>query len=260
MKRFFADFKKYYEYAVYSAKCSLNAEVAGSYLNWLWWIFNPFCMMIIYTVIFGYVFKAKEEYFPCFIFVGLTLWDYFNRTINASVRLIKSNKAIITKVYLPKFVLIVVQIMINFFKMLFSFGVIVVMLIVFRIPVSWNVLWMIPLLAVYTIFIFGICTVVMHFGVYVEDLENIVKIILRFLYYGVGVFWNLERRIPAPYNSYVIHGIPMSYFIHEARKVLIYKSPLSVKWLLIWLAISILICIFGIHKVYKYENSYAKVV
>ena len=36
MKRFINDMEKYYRYAVYSAKAELKAEVAGSYLNWIY--------------------------------------------------------------------------------------------------------------------------------------------------------------------------------------------------------------------------------
>ena len=170
MKRFVTDFRNYFKYSIYSAKSALNAEVAGSYLNWLWWVFNPICMMLIYTFIFGFVFNGKEQYFPIFIFIGLTMWDYFNRTVSSSVRLVKKNKAIVTKVYLPKFVLIESTMMVNFFKMLISFIIVVAMMLVWRVPVSWHVFWIIPILAIVSLFIFGIANIIMHFGVFVDDL------------------------------------------------------------------------------------------
>lgn len=261
MKRFFNDFRKYFRYAIYSARCALNAEVAGSYLNWLWWIFNPFCMMIIYTLVFGVIFNAREKYFPVFIFIGLSLWDYFNRTVSSSIRLVKSNKAIVTKVYLPKFVLIVTTMMVNFIKLLFAFGVIVVMMIVFRVPVSFQVLWIIPILAIISVFTFGISTLVMHFGVFVDDLYNIVKIILRFVFYATGIFYSIPKRITNPtVNYYMLHFNPMAYFIDSARKVLIYREAPDYQWMLIWLAVSIGISALGIFEIYRYENSYAKVI
>ena len=101
-KRFQKDFKRYWPYALYSAKAMLKSEVANSYLNWLWWIIDPFSFMLIYTFIFGYVFKSKEQYFPLYIFIGITIWDFFNRNMTQSVRLVKANKATVSKVYLPK--------------------------------------------------------------------------------------------------------------------------------------------------------------
>ena len=104
MSRFFNNIKKYYKYAIYSAKAELKSEVADSYLNWLWWIIEPVCFMLIYTFVFGYVFKNSEPYFASFIFVGLTCWEFFNRMINGSVKLITSNRDLVTKVYIPKYI------------------------------------------------------------------------------------------------------------------------------------------------------------
>ena len=61
-KRFRDDMKKYWKYAIYSSKAQLKAEVANSYLNWLWWVLDPLCFMLIYVFMFGYVFKSKEQY------------------------------------------------------------------------------------------------------------------------------------------------------------------------------------------------------
>ena len=80
-KRFRDDMKKYWKYAVYSSKAQLKSEIANSYLNWLWWVLDPLCFMLIYVFMFGYVFKSKEQYFAIFVFVGITLWDFFKTMI-----------------------------------------------------------------------------------------------------------------------------------------------------------------------------------
>ena len=102
MSKFINNIKKYYKYAIYSAKAELKSEVADSYLNWLWWIVEPFCFMLIYTFVFGVVFKNNTPYFASFVFIGLTAWDFFNRMINGSVKLIINNRDLVTKVYIPK--------------------------------------------------------------------------------------------------------------------------------------------------------------
>ena len=109
MKRFFDNMKKYWKYSIYAAKAELKAEVANSYLNWLWWILDPISFMIIYTFMVELVFNASEQYFQVFVFVGLTCWNYFNTTISNSVKLVSNNKAIVTKVYVPKYILLFVK-------------------------------------------------------------------------------------------------------------------------------------------------------
>ena len=52
MVRFWNDLKKHNGYALYAAKAELKTEVASSYLNWIWWILEPLCFMMIYAVVF----------------------------------------------------------------------------------------------------------------------------------------------------------------------------------------------------------------
>ena len=87
MKRFWRDLTSHYRYAIYSAKSELKSEVANSYLNWIWWVLEPFCFMLIYAFIFGVVFEAREQYFQAFIFIGITAWDFFNRCLTQRVKL-----------------------------------------------------------------------------------------------------------------------------------------------------------------------------
>ena len=77
--RFVKDLKRYFRYAVRLAKADLRTEVANSYLDWLWWLIEPFCMMLIYAFVYGVVFQTTEEYFTAFIFIGLTVWSFFLR-------------------------------------------------------------------------------------------------------------------------------------------------------------------------------------
>ena len=182
MSRFLKDTKKYYKYAIYSAKSKLQSEVASSYLNWLWWVLDPICFMLIYTLIFGVVFNAKEQYFTVFIFIGLTMWDFFNKTLQQSVKIVKNNKSIVAKVYLPKYILVMVRMFVNGFKMLISFGIVIIMMVIYRVPVSFNILYMIPIMLTLFLFTFGCSTIVAHFGVFVQDLSNVINIVLRLLF------------------------------------------------------------------------------
>ena len=233
MKRFINDMEKYYRYAVYSAKAELKAEVAGSYLNWIWWILEPFCMMLIYAFIFGFVFDAREKYFTAFIYVGLTLWTFFNQNMKNSVRMVKKNKSIISKVYLPKFILIESKMMVNGFKMLVSFGIVIILMIFYQIPLSWNVFYAIPIL---------ICMWIVNF---------------------TGIMFSIEHRIGAKHPELALFlekFNPMAFLISSMRKCLLYGERPELLGIVSWIGIGIVLTALGIHTIYKNENSYVKVI
>lgn len=259
LKRFFADTKKYYHYSIFAARSQLKSEVADSYLNWVWWVLDPFCFMLIYTFIFGYVFNAKEQYFPVYIFIGLSMWTFFKNTLQSSVKLIKANKSIVTKVYFPKYILLVTRIWVNAFKMMVSFAIVVLMMILFRIPVTLNVLFALPIFLVLGLFTFGCSCFLMHYGVYISDLSNVIGIVLRLLFYVTGVFYNIEKRIPL-YGSILNKYNPVAFFMTGMRQCLIYGTTPNLKMLLLWMAVSLTLCVLGIRKIYKEENSYVKAI
>ena len=259
LKRFINDIKKYFRYSIVSATAQLKSEVADSYLNWIWWILDPLSFMLIYTFIFGYVFKAREEHFSVFIFIGLSMWRFFEKTVKQSVKLVKNNKSIVAKVYIPKFILILTKIWVNAFKMLVSFGIVVLMIIVCRIPISWNVIYIVPILVVLMLLTFGCSTFFMHYGVYVQDLSNITNIILKLLFYITGIFYNVETRIPGA-GKIFNRANPMAFLITSMRSCLIYEGHPEDGLLLIWLGAGLLISVLGIRKIYKNENSYVKMI
>lgn len=256
-RRFINDMRKYFRFSVVSAQSQLKAEVAGSYLNWIWWVLDPLCFMLIYTFIFGYVFNASEQYFPVFIFIGLSMWDFFNRTMTMSVRIVKNNKSIVSKVYFPKYVLILTKVWCNGFKMLISFAIVAVMMLFFRVSLTWNVLWFVPILLIMGLFTFGLSCYMLHFGVYVADLSNVLTIALRFVFYLTGIFYNIETKIPG-WGALLNRYNPVAFLISSMRSALLYGRSPDLPMLAFWLVVSLALAVLGVRKIYKEENSYVK--
>ena len=261
MKRFINDTKKYYRYSLYSAKAYLKDEVASSYLNWLWWVLDPIFLMFIYMFIFTVVFPTgSEPIFPAFIFLGLTLWQFFEKTTSQSVRLVRSNKGIITKVYIPKFILLMIAMMKNGFKMVISFAIVIVLMVFYKVPPNFNMLWILLVMLTLFIITFACGTVLMHFGVFVDDLANVVKIVLRILFYMTGIFYSVPTRIPKPYGWWALRINPIALVLQSGRECLLYNKTPDVKWLIYWMIVGIAVAIIGVSTIYRNENGYAKVV
>lgn len=258
--KFVLDIRTYLHYAVWSAKADLRAEVSNAYLDWLWWLIEPVCMMLIYTVMFGIVFRAAETYFPVFIFIGLTMWSFFSRCVSSSVNLIRSNRSIITRIYMPKFILLFSRMLVCGFKMMISFGVVVVMMLVFRVRLTIHIFSMIPILILLFLFTFGLCNIFMHYGVYVNDLSYIVGIVLTMLMYLTGVFYDVEKRIPAPFGELMERYNPMAFLISSMRGALLYGQEPDWMMMGIWTFVSLLLTVIGVSTIYRNENAYVKVI
>lgn len=264
MKRFLADINKYREYAVYSAKSGLKAEVADSHLSWMWWILDPLLFMLVYSFVAIIVFGKGEKYFAAFVFIGLTSWRFFSATIKQSVRLVSRNSSTVSRIYMPKYILIIIQMLINCFKMLISFSLVAGTMVIYRVPFSFRMLYAIPCILVLLVVTFGFSSIVLHFGVYVDDLTNIIDVFLRLVFYLTGIFYSIEARVGgalgAGYATLLLRGNPAALVIDSMRKCLLYDMTPDLPALGLWLLAGCILSAFGVRMIYKNENSYVKIM
>lgn len=260
MKRFIRDLKNYKSYTLFAIKAGLKAEVSGSYLNWIWWVLEPFCFMVIYATVFGMIFETSEQDFPLFIFIGNAMWGFFSKSLAASVNLIRQNETIISKVYLPKYVLLLIEIGMNAFKLCLNFVIVIIMLALFQIKPTWNILYFIPIFIVMLLVTFGAGILLMHFGVYIEDLSYVISILLNMLMFFSGVFYSVETRLEYPLGKIAGTVNPMAFLMTSMRKAVMYGQCPDIIILIIWGVLGIILTYIGIKLLYKYENNYAKVM
>lgn len=263
MKQFFGNIKKYSGYLRYAPVATLKAEVSTTYLNWLWWFLDPLLFMFIYTFIAKIMFNSKIEYFPLFVFIGLNAWNMFNRSAVAGLNMIRFRKSIVTKVYVPKYILVLEKMMVEGIKIGFSYIILIVMMIVYKVPLTWHIVEVIPMFILLFMVSFSFSCILLHCGVYVSDLNNIIAVALRMMFYMTGIFFDLEHRVIV--SKPVIHFLltelnPMYLVISGMRNAVLYgKSP---DWIpvLIWFGCAFGYCCLGVHLINRHEDSYVKIV
>ena len=264
MKKFINDVKKFWNYSSYNVKAELKSEVAGSFLSWLWWILDPLLYMLVYAFVAGVIFGASSKpYFLVFVFIGLNCWQFFNRVVRNSVKLVSNKKSIVTKVYIPKYMFILEKIGTNGFKMLVSFVITALFMVYYQVPLSLNMLWVVPLLIMLGIVSFAFSTIIMHFGVFVEDLLNIVTVGLQLVFYMSGIFYDIADRLATKHPTMcniLVYGNPVALIMTDIRNSLLYNQAPHFAALGIWLAICLVISVIGIKIIYRYENSYVKII
>ncbi len=267
LKRFCKDLVKYRKYLVCSTKASLKSEVAGSYLAWFWWVLEPFCFMLIYKFITETVFKKSVPFPALFVFLGLTVWNFFNKNISASATLLKTNKGIVTKIYLPKYLIYIRQMMVNAFKMAISLGICVALTGYYiavkgynELPLDWHAVLILPSLLMLVLVTFGFGLLIMHFGVYVQDLSKIVRIGLRLVFYLSGVFYEIKNSLPKPYGEMMLNINPVALAMEGCRNALMFQKHPDWIMLGIWTGLGVIMSALGIMIVYRNENNYGKIL
>lgn len=266
LKKVAAHIRRYNPYSMYAAKSELKGEVGSSYLTWLWWILDPVLFMLVYVFITVVVFKSRGKYLPVVVIIGLTVWNFYNKTVMVSVKIVNTFRGIVSKIYIPKYMLILEKLYVNAFKMAISFGIVAAFAAAYKIPPTLNLFWCIPVIFLALLLTLACSVLVAHFGVYINDLYNVVQVILRFMFYLSGVFYDVGDRLSQTtffglnVGKMMITVNPVAYVIDELRKIIIYGQSLRIDMFLYWLVISLILLFAGLKLMYRFENSYIKVV
>lgn len=260
MKEFFNNCRRYWSFCCYSAYCQLNIEIAGMRLGWVWWLLEPVLTMGIYTFVFHVVFGRQLTHLMAYIATGVMMWGLFNRSVLGCVGIVKRYSGLLNRVYMPKYVLVIANMLLNLFKMAIAFLIVVFFLIYYQIPLQFAMLQFLPVLAVYILFTFGVSVWLMHFGVYLPDLRKIVTVLLQVIFYISGVFYELNARIGAGIGTLLLNCNPVARLIYEGRNALVYGMDCSVPAVGFWFLVSLLLSVSGIIIVTRHENNYIKVI
>lgn len=260
IRRVFRDIKKYFNFIIYSAKASLKSEVANSHLGFVWWILEPLLFMLIYLFVGIVVFKKGEKFFAIFVFIGLSMWNFFNKGISGSVKTVQRYSAIVGKIYIPKYILLLSDLCRLMIKMFISFIIVFIMMAFYRVPIDLNIVYFFPIIMALFMITFGISSIVLHFGVYVEDLKNVIDVGFKMVFYLTGIFYSIKKRVPKNFSKYLLKFNPIACLIDACRQSLLYSSTPVRKLILVWFLVGIVLSLIGIYLIYKNENSYAKVM
>ena len=144
--------------------------------------------------------------------------------------------------------------------MAISWGLVFVLMIIFKVPFTINFLWFLPLLIIIYLVTFGISCILLHYGIFVEDLANVTSLALRLVFYMSGIFYNLATKVPEPFNSILLRCNPVAYIINAFRAIFLRGHSPSIIMKSGWFIVGIILIAIGIHIIHKYENSYAKVI
>ncbi|MCX6354526.1 MAG: ABC transporter permease [Candidatus Aureabacteria bacterium] len=124
--------KEYGELILTLAVRNLKVQYKHAFLGFLWSLFVPLIMMLVFWFVFGFWFKRGEGIGPLFLITALFPWTFVQMSVSAATTSIVDSRDIIRKVYFPKEVVPFSVVASNFFNFSISMGLMVVLFIVKR--------------------------------------------------------------------------------------------------------------------------------
>jgi ABC-2 type transport system permease protein len=193
----------------------LRGRYKRSVLGWTWSLLNPLATVAIYSLVFSFFLKVQPPVgkpsglhsFALFLLCGLVPWNFFQNGLNMGLGSLVSNGNLIKKVYFPRELLVASTIGSLDVTMLIELGVLGAILILFgNMVLPWLPV-VVVLVAIQTVFVFGIALALAVWNVYFRDVQHLVAILLQVLFYTCPIVYPMKY---VPVHAHIAgHTIPL---------------------------------------------------
>jgi len=212
---------KYYELVKNLTIKEFKLRYRNSVLGFLWSLLNPLAMMFILTVVFSTLLKFGTENFPIFLLPALLTWRFFSISTSMSLTSIIGNSPLVTKVYFPRWLLILSSNLANLIGSSLEFVVLLPLLILFGMKITFLILLLPIFLAIEFILIFAISLPLAALNVYYRDIHQVWDITLQAGFFLTPIIYSIDL-IPDRFVVYYSLN-PITRIIGSIRKLIYYN-------------------------------------
>jgi lipopolysaccharide transport system permease protein len=180
---------------------------------------NPLAYMVILTVVFSVLFHVTVQNYAASLLIGLLIWRFFSVGTNQGLGSIVSNPSLVTKVYVPRYLIVLSNNLANFFGATLEFVVLFPLLILLGVHLSLYLLLLPILLVVEFWLVFSLSLFLSSLNLKYRDFNQIWDIALQLGFYVSPIVYN-SSLIVAKYHFYYILN-PVTGLIDWLRAMLL---------------------------------------
>jgi ABC-2 type transport system permease protein len=190
----------------------LKVRYTTSALGYVWSIIDPLLMALIYWAVFGFVFPRRadlaHEPYIIFLLCAVLPWTWFNGNLSDATRAFRQEGKLIRSVKIPRSIWILRQIASKGIEFLISLSIIVVFALFYlKAPSPWVLVYL-PVAVLLQILLTAGCNfIIAPLSVFYKDLERVVKLGLRVLFYGAPVLYHPTIGDPALHFLYGLNPL-----------------------------------------------------
>jgi ABC-2 type transport system permease protein len=185
----------------------LVVKYQDSTLGYLWSLLEPLGMALTYWFVFGVIYNEGADGLPLHIVVGIFAWMWTQAAINESTKALASQAQLITTIKAPRAIFPLSRVVARFAEYVAGIPIIIVFAIIFSKFVNLNLqlLWLPAAVATQFVLLTGLALILSSVNVLYTDVERMMRVILRVLFYTAPVVYPLTK-ITGVYHHGVRHG------------------------------------------------------
>jgi len=234
-----------------SVKREFQSKYRNSLLGAAWNIINPLAMIVVYTVIFAQVMRAKLPgvdttfAYSIYLCAGVLTWGLFTEMVGRSQTMFLDNANLLKKISFPRITLPIIVVM----NAGLNFSIVMALFLAFLLVSGnfpgWVLLAAVPVLALQIAFAMGLGMVLGVLNVFFRDVGQFFGIFLTFWFWLTPIVYPANI-LPERIKPFMALN-PMAPVISAYQSIFVHQSWPN--WSTLWptAALATLLCLLGIH-------------
>lgn len=222
-----------------SVKREFQSKYRNSMLGAAWTVINPLAMIVVYTVIFAQVMRARlpgvDSTFAYSIYLcaGLLTWGLFAEITGRAQNIFLEHANLLKKLSFPRLCLPLVVVLNAGFNFAIIFGIFSIFLLITGNFPGWPFLAIIPLLAIQITFAIGLGITLGVLNVFFRDVGQLFGVILQFWFWLTPIIYSVTL-LPESIRPFMAYN-PMAGLMAGYQTILV--NGQWPQWQNLWLVI-----------------------
>lgn len=266
MIQFINNFRKYKYLLGQLVKKNIKLRYRRSYLGMMWTLIEPLLTMIVLSVVFGSLLGRNSTDaafagvpFPIYVLTGRLLYSFFSSATNSAMKSIRSNSAMIKKVYVPKYIYPFSGILANFLIFLISLVVLLGVMVFFLFTGQYNApingymfLSVVPLMNLFVLSM-GVGMILSTLCVFFRDIEYLWSVMLMLIMYCSAIFYFVSNMSGSTQKLVKLN--PLFGVIDNFRRAF-FGQPFDMMLLLYTSVFAVGTLLIGMYVFYRKQDSF----
>jgi lipopolysaccharide transport system permease protein len=241
-----------------SVRREFQAKYSNSLLGAAWTVINPLAMIVVYTVVFSQIMRAKlpgvdsQFAYSIYLCAGVLTWTFFSETVSRAQNVFLENANLLKKISFPRLCLPVIVVANASLNFAIIFGLFTIFLLFSGSFPGVVYLALFPVLLVQVLFSVGLGITLGVLNVFFRDVGQLFGVVLQFWFWLTPVVYPINI-LPA-YVRDALRYNPMTNIITSYQNILV-KGQWP-DWSSLWpvTLIAVLLCLMGMQLFRKHAG------
>jgi lipopolysaccharide transport system permease protein len=234
-----------------SLKREFQLKYRNSLLGAAWTVLNPLSMIVVYTVIFSQVMKAKLPgvdstfAYSIYLIAGILTWGLFAEIVGRAQNIFLENANLMKKISFPRMTLPLIVVLSSSLNFAIIFSLFLLFLVLTGNWPGWAVLGVVPLLAVQVAFSIGLGITIGVLNVFFRDVGQFFGVALTFWFWLTPIIYP-PTVLPEQVRGIILGLNPMAPLIVAYQGIFVARQWPNWSSLLMPAVVAALLCWLGL--------------